>query len=647
MAGVQRRAKARTSTQPTARYDAGGMGRRIARWNPPATGPQKALQGFERMRSRVHDAVRNDWAAESSAQKWVTNLIGTGIQPRFKSAKHRKIWDQFGRQSDADGVLDIYGQQVLMGRALFDGGEVFLRRRPRDLTSPLDVPVQIQLIESEYCPMFDADVWPGLPVGNKINQGIERNRFGARVAFWFYKEHPGDSAGQPGNGDLIRVASSQVAHIYEVKRPGQLRGVSPLSSILLRLRSIGDFEDAGLERQKLANLFTVFVTNPVRDDLEEDDYDELTGLPKTFSTDGIQMTGLEPGIAQTLKPGQDIKFASPPSAGVGYAEYLRSGHLGTAAGQGLPYELMSGDIKDVSDRTLRVIINEFRRYCQQRQWVTLIPMGCQKMVDWCMDAAALAGVLPLSQLAEAKAPTWTPQGWEYIHPTQDAQGKKLLLGMGVISKTSIIVERGDEPAKVFEERESDSEEEERRGIKMAADGTLLDDAVEPADPLDPEADDPVTPAPAKRKPAAQAPQITVQAAAPNNQALEATLSGLMLLVNNMQTQNAAMVGAMNALAEQLVNRPMNVAVAAPTVTIEQAVTHVAVAAPNVTVEPAITNVAVAAPVVHVEPAAVQVTNNVPPAEVTVNLPDRHTTSEIQRDLAGNIVNVTQTETTLQ
>ena len=72
----------------------------------------------------------------------------------------------------------------------------------------------------------------------------------------------------------------------------------------------------------------------------------------------------------------------------------------------------------------------------------------------------------------------------------------------------------------------------------------------------------------------------------------------------------------------------------------------------VNVEP--TPISVAAPVVNlgntvvnVEPTPVQVTNNVPAAEVTVNLPDRHTTSEIQRDLAGNIVNVTQTETTLQ
>ena len=520
-----RKRKAATAVQITNRYDAGGNGPRVKRWNPPASGPQKALQGFERMRARVHDAVRNDWAAGSSTQKWVTNLIGTGIRPRFKQKPHRAIWDSFVKTADADGVLDVYGLQVLVARCLFDGGEAFLRRRPRRATSPLDVPVQVQVIEGEFCPLFDADTWPGLPEGNKIRQGIERDRYGQRAAYWFYREHPGDGEMAPSRDQLIRVAASQVAHVYEVKRPGDLRGVSPLSNILLRLRDSADLEGVTLDRQKIANLFAMFITRPMP---SEDDYDidPLTGLPKFYSTDGVtQIAGLESGISQELRPGEDVKFASPPGPGTGFDEFLRRNHLGNAAGQGLPYELMTGDIKDISDRTLRVVINEFRRYCQQRQWITLIPMACQRMLDWCMDAAALAGRLPLSQLPEAKAATWAPQGWDYIHPTQDAQGKKILLDMGVVSKTAIINERGDEPEQVFDEREADAQAEEDRGIKLAADGTLLADAPEPVAPAAPA--DP-----------AQAQNQTV-------------LLKLVETVVTMQAQTAALATAMTTLAQQL------------------------------------------------------------------------------------------------
>jgi hypothetical protein len=63
---------------------------------------------------------------------------------------------------------------------------------------------------------------------------------------------------------------------------------------------------------------------------------------------------------------------------------------------------------------------------------------------------------------------------------------------------------------------------------------------------------------------------------------------------------------------------------------------------NNSIEPAQVTVTneVPAPVVNVQ-------NNVPAAEVTVNLPDRQIASEITRDRDGNITNVVQTETTLQ
>lgn len=441
------------------------MGRRVARWNPPAQGPVKALEGAERLRRRAHDAVANDWAAGSSTQKWVTNLVGVGITPVWKDRRYRDVWQVFAKTADADSVLDAYGLQVLGARAMFEAGEVFLRERPRRSTSPLEVPVQVQLLESEFCPLLDTDQWPGLPEGNRIVQGIEVNRYGERTAYWFHKAHPDDGK-VIAKDDLIRVAASQVSHLYEVNRPGQIRGVSPLANILLRLRSTGDLEDAVLERQKLANLFAMFITRDLPD-VSAVDVDPLTGLPVFYDNTGAPLATLEPGVSHELKPGEDVKFAAPPPVGVTYAEYLRGLLTGAAAGQGLPYELMSGDIKDVSDRTLRVLINEFRRYCQQRQWITLIPRLCQPMVDWCMRAAVLRGLVPPSRLAEASAPTWRPQGWEYIHPVQDAQGKRILLDMGVISKTALIGERGDDRDQVFDERQDDAAAEAARNLGPA------------------------------------------------------------------------------------------------------------------------------------------------------------------------------------
>lgn len=478
------------------RYDAAGQGRRIKSWNAPSTGPSRVIHGTEKLRNRALDSVRNDWGAGSATQKWETALIGVGVTPRWEADDLNTSWALFVKQADADCVLNAYAMQGLAVREWWASGEVFLRRRPRSLLTPLNAPVQVQIIGSEYCPMFDTKSWTGLPEGNEIRQGIEVNKYGRRVAFWFYKDHPHDRIGQtPGLFDLIRVPASEVSHVFEPKRAGQMRGVSEMANVLVRLRSSADFEDAVLDRQKIANLFAAFVKRPAPPE-EDVDFDPLTGLPAYYDAKSNPLAGLEPGIFQELGPGEDIVFSNPPEAGTTFSEYMRTNGLGTAAGAGLPYELMTGDIANVSDRTLRVVINEFRRFAESRQWHLVIPMICQPMVDWWAEAMVLAGNIPMSRLAEAKAPEHAPHGWEYIHPVQDVQGKVAAIEAGLTSQSAEISKKGDDPKKVFAQRAADVKLSEKLGLPAPPAPKVA--APAQADPQgDPKADPKADPAQAR------------------------------------------------------------------------------------------------------------------------------------------------------
>lgn len=149
-----------------------------------------------------------------------------------------------------------------------------------------------------------------------------------------------------------------------------------------------------------------------------------------------------------------------------YGEYMRFQNMGTAAGQGLPYELFSGDIKEVSDRTLRVIINEFRRFAEQRQWQIIIPMMCQPVVEWFARAAALVGKVQAAEVEMIRRCEHAPHGWAHIHPVQDPQGKKLEVDAGFRSRSSVIAERGDDPDQVDDEREADNKRAIEKGLAM-------------------------------------------------------------------------------------------------------------------------------------------------------------------------------------
>lgn len=470
MAGRLARVLARIkSAVPQARYDAAGTGRRLRGWFAPSSGPNRAIEGLHALRNRARDAQRNEWAGASGARVWTTNLVGTGIvcrpitnDPEIKKPLVR-LWDEWIPDADADGVLDFYGLQTLATRNWLASGEILVRLRPRRANDGLAVPLQVQLLESDMLPQLDTTVAPGLPNGNVIRSGIEFNRMGKRVAYWLHSQHPGEKQSAVNVSRLTRVPAEFILHIYEPIRPGQLRGVSEYSPILAKLRGVMDFDDAVLERQKLANLFTMFLTR----ELPEHDEHPLSGKAEAADSAGDPIVGLEPGLSQELQPGEDVKFSSPPDAGANYGEFMRQQNLGVSAGQGLPYELLTGDVRDISDRTLRVIINEFRRHCEQRQWQIIIPQFCQPIRNAWSSAAALSGALTTQLVEEAKRVRWQPQGWAYIHPVQDAQGKVIEVKNGFRSRTGVVTERGDDIDLVDEERTEDAERE-RNLIKAGA-----------------------------------------------------------------------------------------------------------------------------------------------------------------------------------
>lgn len=462
---------ASTATKVTSRYDAAGHGKRMAGWNPGSTGPNVAIEGLQTIRNRSRDASRNDWSGESSIQKWTTNLIGIGITPRFRRIADpaRKvaitdIFSDFISRADADGVLNLYGMQTLATRGWLESGEAFARRRYRKSDDGLPVPMQVQLLEADMVPLLDVDAWPGMLPGNVIRSGIEIDRRGQRVGYWVYKSHPGDRhLASIDPMSLVRVPASDMAHIFEPKRPGQLRGVPAMAPVLAKLRETNDFENVTLERQKLANLIVGFISRTLPTLDSAVDVDPLSGLPIEGSP-LAPLVGLQPGLIQELEDGQKVEWSAPPDAGVNYSDYLRTSHMGTAAAVGLPYEIFSGDIRQVSDRTLRVLINDFRRFAEQRQWQIIIPMLCQRIVDWFADAALLEGLISAEEFDAVRRVEHAPHGWQYIHPVQDPQGKKIEVDAGFRSRSSVIGERGDDPEFVDAERAADDARDKALGI---------------------------------------------------------------------------------------------------------------------------------------------------------------------------------------
>ncbi|HCE5880322.1 TPA: phage portal protein, partial [Pseudomonas aeruginosa] len=50
---------------------------------------------------------------------------------------------------------------------------------------------------------------------------------------------------------------------------------------------------------------------------------------------------------------------------------------------------------------------------------------------------------------------WVPQGWEYIHPVQDVQGKVLEIQAGLASRSEVVLRKGYDAETIDEENAAD------------------------------------------------------------------------------------------------------------------------------------------------------------------------------------------------
>ena len=470
-----------------ASYEGAGEGRRSASWDAPDVGINSInTPALRNLRARSRAAVRNDPYAFNVIDKRVSNLIGTGITPRPKIEDdalrkvQQELWEDWVDESDADGLTDFYGQQALIARTVETAGECFVRLRPRSLDENLAVPLQLQVLAPEFVPH---DKFEPAKNGNSIRAGIEFNPAHKRVAYWMYRVHPRDASSlNAGYNQLVRVPAEQVLHIFEPVEPGQLRGVPRLAPVLKRLRSLDNYDDAVLFRQEVANLFAGFISRPPPEATQQP-RDPVTGQLLTEDRDGFTpMVALEPGTMQELGSGEEVEFSKPPDAGNNYPDFMRQQLMAAAAGTGTPYEILTGDMREVNDRALRVVLNEFRRRLEQLQFGVYVHQLCRPVRAAWMDMAVLAGRLKLDDYAQRRREylrtRWVPQGWAYIQPVQDIQARMMEVNAGFNSRSEMVLRSGYDAETVDAENAADQARARELGLNYK---TLVELPTEPVD----------------------------------------------------------------------------------------------------------------------------------------------------------------------
>lgn len=470
--------RAKNSSSQGHTFESAAQTRRTRGWNAPTTSPNTSLLfSLTTLRDRSRAAVRNNGYGKAAIDHLVTNIIGTGIKPMSQVTDpdlRRQIQELFTRwtdESDADGLLDFYGQQAQAVRGWLTGGETYVRLRPRFLTDGLSVPMQLHVIEPEISPQNYNAV---LASGNRVRASIEFDPIGRRVAYYFYPQRPGDLLDYDPS-QYRRVPAEAVVHLFDPVRAGQIRGEPHLTPALIRLFDLDKFDDAVLLGQQLANMFVAFLSRPSNAGDAQETH-PLTGLPTETDTEGNPQLSLEPGIFQELGPGEDVKFSTPPQVGAAYVDFTRQQLYHVAAAAGVPYETLTGDLSRVNDRTVRVILAEFRRRVMMWQHQIVAVQFCRPIYRAWLERAVVAGALPIAAADYAANPEaylaakWVPQGWPYINPVQEVQASKESVRAGFSSRSAEVSGQGEDAEVIDAEQAADNTRADTLKLRYDSDG---------------------------------------------------------------------------------------------------------------------------------------------------------------------------------
>lgn len=451
-------------------YRAAGSGRRTLGWRVSGAGPNAVLENsLPTLINLSRDAARQSLYAGAAVETIVANIVGTHIKPqslarnkRLRAAIH-ELWADWTDEADADGRLDFYGQQALAVRSVVTAGEVFVRLRTRRREDGLTVPLQLQVLESEHCPVEMNRTEPG---GNLVRNGVEFDALGRRVAYWLYRQHPNDTNLGVVSTEPVRVPADEVLHLYLPVRPGQIRGEPWLARTLVKLKEIDAYDDAEVVRKKTAAMFAAFIRRPDSQGkflADEDDPD----------TGGAALGALEPGTMQVLLPGEEVEFSEPSDVGGAYEQFMRLQARMIATSLGILYEQLTGDYSTVNDRTLRAALIEFRRRCAMWQH-HLVAFGlCRPIWRRWLDLAAFTGALERPKRISDRdfyRVKWVPQAWPYLHPVQDVEAQVKEIRAGLASRSEKVSERGYDAETIDAEQAADNSRADALGVSYDSDG---------------------------------------------------------------------------------------------------------------------------------------------------------------------------------
>lgn len=448
-------------------FAATGRGR-MRGWIATSSGPNTAIiYSLDELRRKSRDLTRNFSYMNGAYETIASNIVGSGINvlPRHDDcglcAKLQELWNEWQSDCDISGTNNLSSLLSLAVRERWEAGEVFLRFIPDDRGV---VPLKLMLLEAEQCKLNENHA----NENGKTVGGVTLDAKGRVVSYTFYKEHPGESLVTKDFMQTVEIPAEEICHYFKQIWAGQVRGIPEAFATLLKSREMLEYDEAELNRKKLAAMMAAFVITQNPEGVLNSDDDDVDAGP------GEAVAEITSGTITTLAPGEDIKFNPPAESGSSYEPFIQQNLRAIANSVQLTYEEFSNDMSKANFSSIRAGLNITQRKHRQEQ-NRLIHQILRRVWQEFVKYAVISGAIEVDLREYNENPEhfhrarFQAPGWPYVNPQQEVAAQKEKVLCGFASRSQIVSENGGDAAEVDAQIALDNERAEKLGLKFSTD----------------------------------------------------------------------------------------------------------------------------------------------------------------------------------
>lgn len=319
----------------------------------------------------------------------------------------------------------------------------------------------LQVLDPQRCPV-DLDQFD-LPNGEFVRSGIRYNRHGKPLAYAFAEQTPDRSQlGYSYAGKSYTwISADEIIHGFVSEMAGQKRGLPWLATGLFRMKQMGATEDAAIVNARVSAAKMGFLEpDKESDGPEYEDFDEAD----------LEIDA-EAGAFPLLPRGWKLNKFDPQYPSGEFAVAMKHFARAMAAGGGVSYHSLTGDLENVNFSSIRQGVLDEREFFKDRQeWLT--EELCDVVFEAWLQRALLGGKimgangrpLPATKVDDLAKRLWQPRRWSWIDPRADVDAATSSKNNLLSSPGQLIREQGRDPETVWAEIGADIKAMRAAGI---------------------------------------------------------------------------------------------------------------------------------------------------------------------------------------